>query len=183
VDLAAHISYRPAHSELKVLFMRVIRCFQTAYLLHLMAIASIFLSYFFTKEFLILWENTESSWKLILYGVGSIYFFTLILFSQFDARSRYQNYKLAKDRLFKYGFDSRLLKPFMFSRCQRDAIASATKDLKFQKEWKQLNSELGFRWYHILPLIVKRNPLVLLSKDYWSKTLFVSTYHSKYFLW
>ncbi|RLA29264.1 MAG: hypothetical protein DRR15_16450, partial [Gammaproteobacteria bacterium] len=63
-----------------------------------MTIASIFLSYFFTKEFLILWENAESSGKLILYGVASIFFFTLILFSQFDARSRYQNYKLAKDR-------------------------------------------------------------------------------------
>ena len=183
MDLAAHISYRPAYSELKVLWRRYLRYFQTAYLLHLMAVASIFLSYIFTKEFLILWNNAESSWKLILHGFGGLYFFTLILFSQFDARSRYQNYKLAKDRLFKYGFDSRLLKPFMYSRCQRDAIATAAKDLKFQKEWKQLNIELGFRWYHILPLIVKRNPLMLLSKDYWSKTLFVSTYHSKYFLW
>ena len=183
MDLAAHISYRPAYSGLKVLWMRASRYFQTAYLLHLMAIASIFLSYIFTKEFLILWNSAESSLKLILNGFGSFYFFTLILFSQFDACSRYQNYKLAKDRLYKYGFDSRLLKPFMYSRCQRDAIATAAKDLKFQKEWKQLNIELGFRWYHVLPLIVKRNPLVLLSKDYWSKTLFVSTYHSKYFLW
>ena len=163
--------------------MRASRYIQTAYLLHLMTIASIFLSYIFTKEFLILWNDAESSWKLILNGFGSFYFFTLILFSQFDARSRYQNYKLAKDRLFKYGFDSRLLKPFVYSRCQRDAIATAAKDLKLQKEWKQLSSELGFRWYHLLPVIIKRNPLVLFSKDYWSKTLFVSTYHSKYFLW
>lgn len=163
--------------------MRVIRYLQTAYLLHLMALASIFLSYYFTKEFLLHWENTGSYWKLILYGICAIYFFTLILFSQFDARSRYQNYKLAKDRLFKYGFDSRLLKPFMYSRCQRDAIASAARDLKLQKEWKQLNNEFGFRWYNILPLIVKRNPLLLFSKNYWSKTLFVRTYHSKYFLW
>lgn len=163
--------------------MRVIRYLQTAYLLHLMALASIFLSYYFTKEFLLHWENTGSYWKLILYGICAIYFFTLILFSQFDARSRYQNYKLAKDRLFKYGFDSRLLKPFMYSRCQRDAIASAAKDLKFKREWNQLISEMGFRWYHLLPVIVIQNPLVLFSKEYWSKTLFVSTYHSKYFLW
>ncbi len=183
MDLSAHISCGPAHSELKVNLMRAIRYFQTAYLLHLMAIASIFLSYFFTKEFLILLEISGNSWKLILCGIGSIYFFTLILFSQFDARSRYQNYKLAKDRLYKYGFDPRLLKPFMYSRCQRDAIARAAKDLTMQKEWNQLSSELGFRWYHLLPLIVKRNPLVLLTRDYWSKTLFVSTYHSKYFLW
>lgn len=183
MDLAAHISCRPAHSELKVIFMRAKRYFQTAYLLHLMAVASIFLSYFFTKEFLNLLEITGSSWKLIPCGIGSIYFFTLILFSQFDARSRYQNYKLAKDRLYKYGFDSRLLKPFVYSRCQRDAIATAAKDLNMQKEWNQLSSEMGFRWYHLLPVIVKRNPLVLLTRDYWSKTLFVSTYHSKYFLW
>jgi len=183
VKCSAHISYRPAHSELKVLIMKTLRYLQTAYLLHLMAIFSILMVYFFTKEFLVLWYNGGISWKLILYAFASIYFFTLIFFSQLDARSRYQNYKMAKDRLFNYGFDARLLKPFVYSKCQRDAIGLAACDLDFQKQWKQLTHELGFRWYHIIPAILLRNPGLLFTKDYWIKTLFVSTYHSKYFLW
>jgi hypothetical protein len=148
-----------------------------------MAIFSIFMVYFLTRKFLVLLNNGENTWTLILIGYAVMYFFTLIFFSQLDARSRYQNYKMAKDRLFYYGFDARLLKPFVYSRCQRDAIGLAACDLEFKKEWEQFTHELGFRWYHLLPDILIRNPRLLFTKDYWIKTLFVNTYHSKYFLW
>ena len=90
---------------------------------------------------------------------------------------------MVKDKFFEYGFDARLLKPFMYSRCQRDAIGVATRELKFHKEWKKLTYTLGFRWYHLLPTILLQSPHLLFTKNYWSKTLFVGTYHSKYFLW
>lgn len=163
--------------------MRVIRYLQTGYLLHLMAVFSIFMAYFFGKELLMIWKSGESLWKQILLGYASIYFVTLIFFSQFDARSRYQNYKMVKDKMFQYGFDARLLRPFAYSRCQRDAIGVAARELEFDKAWKKLTFEYGFRWYHLLPAIVIRSPKVLFTKEYWKKTLFVKTYHSKYFLW
>lgn len=183
MEFAAHICYQEDYSGRRVFLMRIIRYIQTGYLLHLMGTLSIMLTYFFGNKFLILLFNKGSSGSLILNGCASLYFFTLIFFSMLDARSRYQNYKMAKDRLFKYGFDKRLLKPFVFSRCQRDAIRTAARDLNYGREWEQLRLELGFRWYHILPHLLVRHPGMLFTKKYWSKTLFVSTYHSKYFLW
>jgi len=55
----------------------------------------------------------------------SIYFFSLIITTQLDAYSRYQNYKMAKDLLHQYGFKKPLIKVFSKSKCQREAIAEA----------------------------------------------------------
>jgi hypothetical protein len=139
--------------------------------------------YLFGKKFLILLNTGGSIWSILFCGYATLYFLSLILFSILDARSRYQNYKMTKDRLFIYGFDVRLLKPFLYSRCQRDAISVATMDLDLTKEWEKLTCEIGFRWYHLLPDMVVKNPRMLFSKDYWKKTLFVRSYKSKYFLW
>jgi hypothetical protein len=183
MEIAAHISYRPVYPDRRVIWMRVMRYIQTGYLLHLMAVSSVFLFYFFGKEFLMLVKNGGSWWKVVLSGYASAYFFSLIFFSQLDARSRYQNYKMVKDKFFQYGFDSRLLKPFVYSRCQRDAIGVAARELQFHREWKLLICKFGFRWYHLLPQIIVQCPRVLFTKTYWNKTLFVKTYRSKYFLW
>lgn len=163
--------------------MRIIRYLQTGYLLHLISIFSVFMVFWlgnlFGREFTL----KTFSLRLFLSGYGSGYFFTLIFFSQLDARSRFQNYKLTKDKLYEYGFDIRLLRPFVYSRCQRDAIAVAAREMNFGNEWKKLNHQLGFKWYHLLPHLVIKHPKILLTKDYWDKTLFVKPYHSKYFLW
>jgi hypothetical protein len=183
MDFAANTSYQQAYSGRKILLMRIIRYSQTGFLLHLMAIFSIYMVYVFGKGFLILLKNDENLWRLLLFGGAGTYFFTLIFFSQLDARSRYQNYKMVKDKLYTYGFDRRLLKPFIYSRCQRDAIAVAVRELEFGREWKKLTYQYGFRRYHLLPTIIIQSPKVLFTRSYWSKTLFVKTYHSKYFLW
>ena len=47
----------------------------------------------------------------------------------------------------------------------------------------ELMKTYDFKWYHILPHIIIKTPSVLFSKQYWIKTLFVKTYHAKYFLW
>ncbi|MEJ2596367.1 MAG: hypothetical protein P8100_14860 [bacterium] len=183
MELSAHISYRQIYSERKVLLMRVIRYIQTGYLLHMMGLFSILMVYFFGKGFLIQLKSGEAVWKLILFGYASLYFFSLVFFSQFDARSRYQNYKMIKDKFYEYGFDARLLKPFIYSRCQRDAIAVAAREFDFGMELRRLTFASGFRWYHVLPTLILKRPRVLFTKEYWSKTLFVKTYLSKYFLW
>ena len=183
MELAAHISFRPAHSNLKVVLMRIFRYLQTGYLLHLMGLFSMIMVYLFGRKVLMLRAGDGNIWSLLINGYVCLYFFSLIIFSLLDARSRYQNYKMAKDRLFKYGFDVRLLKPFVYSRCQRDAIAAAVKDLDLRREWMELKQNMGFRWYHILPDMVVRNPWLLFTRDYWSKTLFVRRYNLKYFLW
>ncbi len=163
--------------------MKFVRYLQTGYLLHLMAISSVVMFIVFGRMFLQLMEEGAGPGRLILTGYAGTYFFTLIFFSQLDARSRFQNYKMVKDKFFQYGFDARLLRPFVYSRCQRDAIGVAARELEFRNDWKALTRILGFRWYHLLPDIIIKKPWVLFSKTYWKKTLFVKTYHSKYFLW
>jgi hypothetical protein len=163
--------------------MRATRYLQTGYLLHLITILAVLLFFTFADIFMQLLKEGGSVSQMILYGYLSLHLFTLPFFSQLDAYSRFQNYKMAKDKLYQYGFDRRLLRPFVYSRCQRDAISVAVQEMKLDKEWKELKCDLGFRWYHILPHIIVRNPMVLFTRQYWNKTLFVKQYHSKYFLW
>lgn len=101
------------------------------------------------------------------------------LFAQLDARSRYQNYKLIKDNLYVYGFQKRILKPFMKSRCQRDAIKAAADELGMLHLCEEYFKTSGYRWYHLLPDILFNKPSVLLTKNFWLTTLFIKTYHSK----
>jgi hypothetical protein len=183
MEIITHTYHQTSFSGLKVFAMRTLRFLQTTYLLQLMSIASIALFFISLKAVLFLIKNAGTPGQMLLFGYLTAYFFTLIFFSQLDARSRYQNYKLVKDKFYEYGFDIRLLKPFVYSRCQRDAIAVAVREMHFSKEWRQFTGHLGFRWYHILPYLVVRNPGMLFTRDYWAKTLFVKTYRSKYFLW
>ncbi len=183
MQITANINDRFEFSPLKIMAMRILRYIQVGYLLHLVTILSFILIFWFgnqiTKEIALKTDPLQ----LLLFCFGSGYFFTLIFFSQLDARSRFCNYKMVKDKLYEYGFDARLLKPFMYSRCQRDAIAVAAREMNYTSEWEKLNYQLGFRWYHLLPHLVVKQPGILKTSDYWNKTLFVKPYKSKYFLW
>jgi len=102
------------------------------------------------------------------------------LFAQLDARSRYQNFKLIRDSLHTHGFQKRILKPFIKSRCQRDAIKAAAGELGMLDLCKQYFKESGYRWYHLLPDVVRTKPSVLLTRNFWVTTIFEKTYHSKF---
>ncbi len=119
----------------------------------------------------------------LLHLFFSIYFFSLIITTQLDAYSRYQNYKMAKDLMHQYGFKKPLIRVFSKSKCQRQAVTEAGKSLGFKKEIDDYFYSMGFRWYHILPVIIAKKPLTLFTKEYWLSTFFVSNYKSKYFYW
>jgi hypothetical protein len=127
--------------------------------------------------------STDEDFSFNLRLVLGSYFSSLVLTTQFDAYSRYQNYKMAKDLMYQYGFKKNLIKIFSNSRCQRDAFAEAAKSVGYKKEIDNYFYSVGFRWYHILPVIILKKPTVLLTKEYWITTLFVANYKSKYFYW
>ncbi len=160
----------------------MLRYVQTGYLLHLMALAGIAGFILFLKLTLRAFHEGQVG-MTVLNLYLTLYFFSLPIFSQLDARSRYQNYKMIKDKFYAYGFDERIVRPFVFSKCQRDAIVVAAKDLNLHDKLQSHFHQLGFRWYHILPHLVVKNPKLLFTKTYWQKTLFVKTYQSRYFLW
>jgi hypothetical protein len=101
------------------------------------------------------------------------------LFAQLDARSRFQNYKLVKDHLYIYGFQARILKPFVKSRCQRDAAKAAAGELGLSQECGQYFKKNGYKWYHLFPDAIFKKPSILLTKNFWITTLFAKTYRSK----
>lgn len=103
----------------------------------------------------------------------------MLLFAQLDARSRYQNYKLVKDALYLYGFQRRILRPFIKSRCQRDAVIAAAYELGMSSVCKEYFKRCGYRWYHILPDITFMQPSIFLTKNFWTTTLLTKTYRPK----
>jgi hypothetical protein len=101
------------------------------------------------------------------------------LFAQLDARSRYQNYKLVKDRLYLHGFQPRIIRPFMKSRCQRDAVNAAAYELGMSANCKTYFRNEGYKWYNLFPDVIFLDPWILYTKNFWITTLFSKTYHSK----
>jgi hypothetical protein len=97
--------------------------------LHLMTLVELFLLYMVISCFFVSAEDAMAAGSISKWVLAS-FLAALPIFSQLDARSRYQNYKQLKDQLFLYGFDRRIFKPVLQSRCQRDAAKAAAEDLR-----------------------------------------------------
>ena len=101
------------------------------------------------------------------------------LFAELDAYSRLQNYKQIKDQLYFNGYQERILKPMVKSRCQRDACMVACVELGLKSSAQNYFDSFGYRWYHIIPDFVWQYPMFLLSGYFWRSTFFVPYYQSK----
>jgi len=101
------------------------------------------------------------------------------LFTQLDARSRFQEYKRVRDQLARYGPDRRIFKSVAGSRCQRDATMAAARQLGYASRCRACFSAAGYRWYHLLPDVVKGHPRFLVSAVFWRTTFFMPTYQTR----
>lgn len=147
------------------------------YLLHLMTIAELYIIVnCFQNYDLIEWMLRSYS---VLKAIVLFLFVIAPIYPQCDARSRFQNYKQVKDHLYLYGFQSRLVKPFSFSRCQRDAVLAAAEELGMEKKCKDYFKLQGYYWYHILPDFLFHHPFYLFHKAFWLNTFFAKYYKSK----
>jgi len=144
--------------------------------LHVMTLAEIVVLCTLCSYFSIFAE--DAVWGLFELLLVS-FFAVLPLFSQLDARSRYQNYKQLKDQLFLYGFDRRIFKPILQSRCQRDAALAAAEELGYGERCRVYFRACGYRWFHLVPDFVFRTPRFLLTKIFWRRTFFMSTYRPR----
>lgn len=166
----------------RVAYERVLRYLKVGAFLHLMSFLSVlilFISVRIAFEFL----QEELFVESFLWGALALWALTIPFFSQFDAYGRYQNYKQIKDALFEMSYDNRLIKPFMYSKCQRDAVVIAGDDLGYGREVRTYFRDQGYRWYHILPDAFIRNPLVLFYGIFWKRILFTKHYKLKNFFW
>ena len=97
-----------------------------------------------------------------------------------DGWSRYQNYKLAKDQLFIYGFNHRIAKMYKGSKCQRNAVLVAAKELGFEQETKDYYKSRGVKWFHYIPYFMVNDPLFLFRKKFWSRTFLEKNYQPRF---
>ena len=95
------------------------------------------------------------------------------LFTQLDARSRFQEYKRVRDQLIRYGPDRRIFRSIAASRCRRDAGLAAAKQLGHETACRRFFLAMGYRWYHLLPDFVFRHPRYLLSPAFLRTTFFL----------
>ncbi|MEE4112039.1 MAG: hypothetical protein V2I40_04440 [Desulfobacteraceae bacterium] len=101
------------------------------------------------------------------------------LFTQLDARSRFQEYKRVRDQLTRYGPHRRIFMSVAGSRCQRDAAVAAARQLGYASHCTACFCAAGYRWYHLLPDAVKRHPRLLVSPVFWRTTFFMPTYPTR----
>ena len=160
---------------------QLIRLLKMGYLLYLTSLTGFFIS-FRLAVFSITDTGPGGVQGAGFTGLG-ICCLTIAVIALLDARSRYQDYKRAKDLFHENGFHPRIACLFIHSRCQRDAIGVAARELGLGRELGVFYAKLGFKWFHIIPDNILKRPGIILSGRYWRKTLFESYYRSRYFSW
>ena len=162
---------------LKKIIKNIIQYYRVGELLHLIALIAL-TSFIYSCNYTIFFFENKRILLTIIYGYTAYLTFGIFLFAELDARSRFQNFKQLRDQLFKYGYDERLLKPMLNSRCQRDAAKVACEYFGYDKLAKQYFYNHGYRWFHIIPDFVFNNPKFLITGNFWYTTFFVSAYKS-----
>ena len=159
--------------------LKVIRSYFTAgKLLHIITLIEIIAIVFLVP----LISKIESGNNIAIAGLklfAIIYIISLPLFAQLDARSRFQNYKQIKDQIYIYGFDKRIFKPVLKSRCQRDAAWLSAKELGHGEKCRIYFFSEGYRWFHLFPDFLFSKPQFLFTHYFWKTTFFSSKYVSK----
>lgn len=153
--------------------------YKVGVLLHWITLSNLFvgiyLSYLFSE---LSFPSLNIDFFLWCFGIS--FFFTNVFLAEMDAYSRYQNYKQINDQIVEFGWQKRIIKPMLPSRCQRDAAFVACQKLKLGEECKNYFSSFGYKWFHIIPDFVFKNPSFFFSLYFWRTTFFTPYYKSKY---
>jgi len=155
-----------------------IRYLNVGRLLHIVAILAFSIAVFSFVSLINLDFNSDIN-SGIIWSAVFIIFFSMCILAELDGYSRFQNYKQVKDQLYLNGLQGRLLKPLMISSCQREAALLAGKELGFYSDVKHYFYVKGYRWYHIIPDFVFKNPLFFFTDYFWRTTFFTPYYSSK----
>ena len=166
----------------KIRMERFLRFIKVGAFLHVMSVASVIIMFISSRIAFEFYHDGLVAHAVIWAAVAA-WALTVPFFSELDALGRYQNYKQIKDSMYEMGYDHRLVRPFIHSKCQRDAVVAAGEDLGCEHEIKMFFKDQGYRWYHILPDAFVKNPLVLFRSMFWKMILFTKSYQLKNFYW
>ncbi len=73
---------------------------------------------------------------------------------------KYQEYRDVKRGLASRGWDSRIVKPKMYSWCQRHAAKQAAQQTGYGAQFEAFAQKEGHRWYHFLPKVHRLREVV-----------------------
>jgi len=104
--------------------------------------------------------------QAVVFGCWGGGWLVVALFAMADGISRHREYKRIKAMFLKFGYSERILEPLARSRCQRDAALYAADETGHGESARAYFFELGYRWYHILPDSVLRNPFAFLRPSF-----------------
>ena len=154
----------------------IIRYIKVGRLLHLIAILDVIL---LVSAITALTYDDLTILEKITLLVVAVMFSIQFVTAELDGYSRFQNYKQLKDQLYFNGYQDRILRPMIKSRCQRDAALVACRELGLENEARDYYHRLGYKWYHVPPDFVFEHPLFFFSKYFWNTTFFVPYYEPK----
>ncbi len=92
-------------------------------------------------------------------GAVCLGWFALAVLCQADALGRYREYVRLKSVFVRRGLCVRVLRLVSGSRCQRDAALFAAREAGCGDEAAAFYRGMGYRWRHLLPDAIVRNPL------------------------
>jgi len=110
--------------------------------------------------------DNENLYEAFIFGCWSGGWLVVALFSLADGVSRHREYKRIKAMFVRFGYSVRILEPLTRSRCQRDAALLAARETGHGDHAHTYFIGLGYRWYHILPDSVMRNPFSFLKPSF-----------------
>ncbi len=125
---------------------------------HLTSIKISCISWFAGAKARELFHLNMPGWGWVCLVLCAVFAWGVIL-CQADALSRFQEFKRLRAILRRYGFHPRFFKLFASSRCQRDAALAAARQVGVRTQAQSYFRSLGYKWYHILPDTIVRNPL------------------------
>jgi len=157
----------------------LISYFKVSKWLHIALVLFLIESYFYgnaLKEALLL----ENKWLIVFWLFFFLFSFLHIFLVLMDSWSRFQNYKRMKDQLYRYGFQPKVANNYLVSKCQRQALKIACKELGFYKEYKRFLKLRAVKWHHFIPYFMMEDPLFMVKSHFWNRTFLEKHYTPKY---
>lgn len=141
----------------------IVRYIRASPLPHALALVSATVGLVLADGALGLYAAAEASAhrSLVMWGF-SLGWFGLAGIALLDGFSRYREYRRIKHMLQRRGWNERVFLLIAGSRCQRDAALQAAMETGLGCRARKLFHSLGYRWYHLFPDAVMRNPLMFL---------------------
>lgn len=140
----------------------------------------------FVLESVFYWAKLKEAYVhntlfVVLFWLWSLLFsFSHIFMVIMDAWSRFQNYKRVKDHLFMHGFTQKIARHYQGSKCQRNAVLVAARELGLEEEVRAYYRKRGIRWFHFIPQFMVKDPLFLFKRYFWSRTFMEKHYVPKF---